>query len=175
MQVCETIIPVIQGQFRVSNSRTEVLSTVLGSCVAACLFDPVAKVGGMNHFLLPGSDPGAGNNIKYGAHSMEQLINGMLKLGAARHRIEAQLFGAGSIGGNFGHIGENNARFANDFVRAEGFALKKSDLGGGTGRRLKFYPGLGEAICNPFDIHQIEQQVTPAPPPAKDIGDVELF
>ena len=74
---------IVQGEFRVSRDPSEVLSTVLGSCVAVCLWDPTAKVGGMNHFLLPAA-PGQGDAkmLRYGAHAMEVLINEVLKLGS---------------------------------------------------------------------------------------------
>lgn len=75
-------VHIIQGEYKVINDPNVVLTTILGSCVAACLRDPVAGVGGMNHFLLPGSaNPGAGGGdaTRYGVHLMELLINGLLK------------------------------------------------------------------------------------------------
>ena len=85
---------IVQGEYRVSRDPSEVLSTVLGSCVAVCLWDPAAKVGGMNHFLLPAA-PGQGDAkmLRYGAHAMEVLINEVLKLGARRKALQAKLFG----------------------------------------------------------------------------------
>jgi chemotaxis protein CheD len=85
---------VIQGEFKVSDDPNVVLSTILGSCVAACMRDPVAGVGGMNHFLLPGQANGTGGEAtRYGVHLMELLINGLLKKGARRERIEAKIIG----------------------------------------------------------------------------------
>ena len=89
-------VHVIQGEYKVVNDPNVVLSTILGSCVAACLRDPVAGVGGMNHFLLPGSAmrrSSGGDATRYGVHLMELLINGLLKQGARRDRLEAKIFG----------------------------------------------------------------------------------
>ncbi|MEQ8294091.1 MAG: chemotaxis protein CheD [Roseovarius sp.] len=171
------VIHIIQGQFRVSDAADTEMTTVLGSCVAACLFDPFRKVGGMNHFLLPGNDPSAGNNIRYGAHSMEQLINAMLRAGAHRNRLEVQLFGGANVVQGLSRIGDSNAFFARDFVRQEGFILRGDDTGGTFGRRLRFRPATGAARVERVDparanIPQAEQPVRrPAPPACS----VELF
>ncbi len=88
-------VHVIQGEWKVVSDPDVVLSTILGSCVAACMRDPVAGVGGMNHFLLPGSADAlssGGDATRYGVHLMELLINGLLKKGARRERLEAKIF-----------------------------------------------------------------------------------
>ena len=72
------VITVLQGQYRVSDRSDAVMSTILGSCVAACIYDPGTGVGGMNHFLLPGADTGQGGSVRYGVHAMELLINALL-------------------------------------------------------------------------------------------------
>ena len=95
--------------------RMLVLTTILGSCVAACIRDPVAGVGGMNHFLLPGSAEamaGGGDATRYGVHLMELLINGLLKQGARRDRLEAKIFGGAKTIATFSNVGEQNAAFA---------------------------------------------------------------
>ncbi len=168
---------IIQGQFYVSDKPGEVIATVLGSCVAACLHDPVTRVGGMNHFLLPGTDPKASRNIKYGAHSMEQLINAMLRLGAQRNRIEVQLFGGAKVVKGLSNIGDQNAKFACDFTRNEGFRLTYQDLGGGSGRRLRFSPTTGRTMSVSFDATPMElDRARPAvTPPVPDSSTVELF
>lgn len=126
------------------------ISTLLGSCVAACLYDPVARVFGMNHFMLSNrryakempvcaSDAG-----RYGINAMELLINGMLKLGARKTYIKAKAFGGGSIipmtqsDGNFFCVGDVNARFIREFLDNEGIPLLTSDLGGERGRVVHF-------------------------------------
>jgi chemotaxis protein CheD len=171
------VIHVVQGQFHVSDRPEHELTTVLGSCVAACLFDPERKIGGMNHFLLPGSDPRAGRNIKYGAHSMEQLINAMLRLGAQRHRIEARLFGGANVVRGLARIGDSNSAFARDFVRQEGFILREAELGGTTGQRVRFLPASGRTRMQRLDPALHKLPATEARPTrrATTTGSVELF
>ena len=171
------VIHIIQGQFRTSDSPDTEMTTVLGSCVAARLFDPLRKIGGMNHFLLPGNDPSAGNNIRYGAHSMEQLINAMLRAGALRHRLEVQLFGGANVVQGLSRIGDSNAAFARDFVRQEGFTLRGADTGGTFGRRLRFRPATGVARVERVDPARADIPPTelPARRPAPPACSVELF
>lgn len=171
------VIHVVQGQFHVSDRSEHELTTVLGSCVAACLHDPERKIGGMNHFLLPGSDPGAGQNIRYGAHSMEQLINALLRRGAHRDRLEARLFGGANVVKGLGRIGDSNSAFARDFVRQEGFALRQTDLGGITGQRVRFQPTTGFARVERLDPARDKLPASEARPTRRPdaTGSVELF
>lgn len=175
--VKENIIHVTQGQFEVSNRAEDIMTTVLGSCVAACLHDPVAKVGGMNHFLLPGADPDARSNVKYGAHSMEQLINAMLRAGASRSRIEAHIFGGGNVVKGLSRIGDSNRVFALDFIRSEGFTLKSNDSGGTSGRRVKFSPTTGQSAVRRLDAGTADVQSTEKATPVRkqETGNIELF
>ena len=78
-------VHVIQGEFHVSDHPDVMLTTILGSCVAACVRDPLSGVGGMNHFLLPGEEGGEG--LRYGVQSMELLVNALLRRGARRDRL----------------------------------------------------------------------------------------
>ncbi|HCE6098490.1 hypothetical protein ACEPU1_33790 [Pseudomonas aeruginosa] len=89
------VIKLLPAEWRVS-SEPVALATVLGSCVAACLYDPTACIGGMNHFMLPDAAPGDGS-ARYGAHAMELLINALLKAGALRQRLQAKVFGGGNV------------------------------------------------------------------------------
>ncbi len=129
------------------------ISTLLGSCVAACLFDPVKHIIGMNHFLLgnkryakemPLSVTEAG---RYGVHAMELLINEMMRLGAGRRSLRAKAFGGATImsnqaeAGNFFCVGEINARFIREFLANEGIPLLAEDLGGPKGRVIHFSNG----------------------------------
>ena len=106
----EIKINLIQGEYRVVDCEHTVVSTILGSCVSACLRDPVAGIGGMNHFLLPGSNESEG--VQYGAYAMEVLINALLKSGARRDRLEAKLFGGARMVKGLIDIGQQNALFA---------------------------------------------------------------
>jgi chemotaxis protein CheD len=127
-----------------------ILSTLLGSCVSACLFDPIAKVSGMNHFLLankryskemPMSLTEAG---RYGINAMELLINDLLKLGAKRSRLRAKIFGgstlvAGLPESNFLCVGEVNKRFIHEFLALEAIPVDADDTGGQWGRVIHFH------------------------------------
>lgn len=132
-----------------ATGRDIALVTVLGSCVAACLHDPLLRVGGMNHFMLPDGDSADGGEpARYGVHAMELLVNELLKLGARRDRIEAKLFGGGNVLKSFtsNQVGTRNAQFALDYLRAEGIALLAQDLGGIHPRKVAFFPVTGRAF-----------------------------
>jgi chemotaxis protein CheD len=128
------------------------LSTVLGSCVSVCLYDATARVGGMNHFMLPG-DGGAGRpeslSSLYGVNAMELLINGMLKQGASKPRLRAKLFGAGCVMASLSdaRIGERNVSFVRAYLEAEAIRTVGSDLLGVHPRRVCYFPLSGRALC----------------------------
>jgi chemotaxis protein CheD len=111
-------VHVTQGEFHVMDCPETMLTTILGSCVAACMRDAVAGVGGMNHFLLPGADGAQG--LRYGVQSMELLVNALLRRGARRERIEVKLFGGARMMRGLTDVGSQNAAFATAFVRDEG-------------------------------------------------------
>lgn len=140
-------VNIVQGEYRVSDDGSEVITTLLGSCVAACMFDPVARVGGMNHFLLPGRGGHGltGEAERYGVHLMELLVNGLLRFGASRDRLQVKLFGGAMMVRKLTDVGSSNAQFARDFLRREGIAHVGGSLGGDTGRRLQFWPVAGRA------------------------------
>ena len=105
-----------QGEYGVSDESDLALTTVLGSCVAACIHDPVAGVGGMNHFVLARRNRGAsGDPARYGDHLMPLLIEGLLQAGAKLNRLEAQVFGGASPGNFVNSIGQDNLAFACGF------------------------------------------------------------
>jgi len=164
-----------QGEHYVTSDPDVMLTTILGSCVAMCLRDPAAGVGGMNHFLLPegsGSGPDAGR--RYGAYAMEVLINDCLKRGARRDRMEAKLFGGGRMFDALQDVGLANADFAERFLRDEGITLAGGSLRGAGGRRVQYWPVSGRALQRPVTDH------SPPPPAirlpvAPDAGAVELF
>lgn len=136
-----------------SCANATVISTLLGSCVAACLYDPERQIIGMNHFLLSSkrysqelpsvvSDAG-----RYGVHAMELLINDMMHKGADRRSLRAKTFGGASIfnkgeqAGNFLCVGEVNCRFIREFLANEDIPLDAEDLGGEHGRVIHFSNG----------------------------------
>lgn len=162
----------IQGDHIVSADPAVLISTILGSCVAACICDVAAGVGGMNHFLLPGRDEAEG--AQYGAYAMELLINGLLKTGARRERLEAKLFGGARMLNGLTDIGEQNATFARRFLRAEGIPCVAESLGGSNARRVLYRPVTGVVRQHRIDNSKAAF-VREAPKPARTFGDVEMF
>jgi len=138
-------ISVVQGECRVSDCPEIEMTTLLGSCVATCMCDPVAGVGGMNHFLLPYARSAAVSSERYGLHAMEVLINGLLKLGARKPRLQAKVFGGAMMGDVANSIGQQNAAFALSFLDDEGIPCIANSIGGLMARRLKYAPTTGRA------------------------------
>lgn len=171
----ERRVHVGQGEHHVSSDPDVVLTTVLGSCVALCLRDPVAGVGGMNHFLLPeGAGSGVGAGRRYGAYLMEVLINDVLKAGGRRDRLEAKLFGGGRMFDALTDVGAANAEFAERFLADEGIPVLGGSLGGVGGRRLHYWPVSGRARQRVVTDRAALPPSTP-PPPSLAAGDLELF
>jgi chemotaxis protein CheD len=175
----ERTVHVVQGEHAIFAEPNVVLTTILGSCVSACMHDPLARIGGMNHFLLPGDEESRhGEAMKYGVNAMELLINGLLQRGASRARLQAKLFGGAQVVQNLSDVGAKNAAFALKFLRVEGIACVGQSLGGESARRIRYWPESGRAsqfVLQKADrtAFQAERQSRPpAPPPADDI---ELF
>jgi len=175
-------VHLIQGEYKVMSDPDVVLTTILGSCVAACLRDPVVGVGGMNHFLLPGSMEAmaaGGDATRYGVHLMELLINGLLKQGARRDRLEAKIFGGAKTIATFSNVGEQNARFARQFLTDEGIKIVGESTGGEHGRKLEFWPTSGRARQHALTGAEaqrtvaLERRPIPAPKPAE--SSIEFF
>lgn len=168
-------LTVLRGEYHVAGEGV-VLTTILGSCVAACIRDPLVRAGGMNHFLLPGTAGRAGPDAhSYGVHLMELLVNGLLARGAQRHRLEAKLFGGARTVQGLSDIGALNAEFAQTFLRTEGIAVVGGDLGGDRGRRIEYWPASGRArqALLTGDTAFASQDAARPPPPQG--GTVELF
>ncbi len=168
---------IIQGEYRVSNKPETVLTTLLGSCVAACIWDPMLQIGGMNHFLLPGEDdPDSRDCERYGVHLMELLVNALLREGASRQRLNAKLFGGANMNSALADIGARNASFAQKFLRNEGISILGESLGGECARKVQFWPASGRArqMQLPKDVQPNEARKAPALSLAN-IGNVELF
>lgn len=170
-------VTVLQGQVRVSGASLMEFSTILGSCVATCLFDPEAAVGGMNHFLLaepPPNHPGEEVDVHYGVYLMELLINEMLANGASKARMRAHLYGGASLRAGMMPIGPANAKFALGFLEREGIPLVRSDLGSTCARRVDFRPGLGKVRCRIVE-NSFAPEPAAAPRREAEGGDIELF
>lgn len=167
---------VVEGEFHVSDDSDLVLTTILGSCVAACLRDPVARIGGMNHFLLPGDGDRAQSRDaeRYGVHLMELLVNGLMSRGAHRGRLEAKLFGGAKTIFRSSDVGAMNASFAEHFLKIEGITLLGGSLGGSSGRRVEYWPVTGRARQTSIgEVGPITATRAPALPLHD--GDLELF
>ena len=155
-------IHVIQGEYKVSSDPDVVLCTILGSCVAACMRDPVAGVGGLNHFLLPGNVGSGATGTeasRSGVHLMELLINGLLKAGARRDRLEAKIIGGAKTIATFSNIGEQNAAFAQQFLKDEGIKIVGINVGGDNGRKLEYWPVSGRARQIPLTGAETQKTV----------------
>jgi len=168
------VVPLIQGEIKVSARPLECISTLLGSCVSVCLFDPETGVGGMNHMLLAGKLLNDPNGIRASTNEIERLINATLKAGAVRTNLHAKLFGGAQITRGLTTVGETNGAFAESYLQREGIEVDASSLGGDKARRVHFWPTTGRVKM------KFVEDIVVAPPriprsAMKDVGDVELF
>ena len=142
---------ILPGEYYVTHTA-EVITTVLGSCVSACIRDPHAGCGGMNHFMLPEDGEGGGSwnesdhgaSARYGSYAMERLINGLFKLGARRSHLEIKLFGGGRILPTITDVGSRNVDFVRAFLKLEGLSIVAEDLGDVYPRRVVYFPLTGQ-------------------------------
>lgn len=179
-------INVNQGECHISCKDAVTLSTVLGSCIAACVRDRIACVGGMNHFLLAqqsgASKERFGASARYGAFAMEELINKVLTQGTGiKKNLEIKVFGGGNINAALNDVGAENSDFIRQFLRREGYPIFGEDLGGGFARRVLFKPVTGRAFIKRLDSMTGQSVVLqelaiagrkPIPAP---VDDIELF
>ena len=146
-----TMVIIYPGEFHVS--CTDVIATVLGSCIAVCIKDTKTGVGGMNHFMLPGDvrseDMFISASAKYGMFAMEQLINEMIKQGGSKKHFQAKVFGGGHVL-NFrktdGNIPESNIDFVRAFLKMEQIDIVREDVGGFTGRKILYFPDTAKVL-----------------------------
>jgi chemotaxis protein CheD len=146
---------IMPGQFFFT-CNDMLIVTVLGSCVAACVRDRVSGIGGMNHFMLPYSAGDAHSPVsaqmRYGTYAMEVLINELLKAGAKRENLEAKVFGGANVLQGFtgASIGERNAEFVRDYLKAEGIQLTAEDMNDIHPRKVYFFPRTGQVLVRKF-------------------------
>jgi len=163
-----------------------VLATVLGSCVAVCLFDPQRGVGGMNHFLLPGGETDRGRLTRFGAHAMEMLINEVMRIGGERHRLLAKVFGGGHVlpGITTQDVGGQNAMFALEFLKRESIPVVSQLLQLRQPLEVRFFPQSGRAMVRRLAVQATQsvaasetryQRVLKAQLQTDSGGDVTLF
>ncbi len=150
------ITTVHQGDCHISNKSDVTFSTVLGSCISACVRDKEANVGGMNHFLLAEQSGSAkdrfGASARYGAYAMEELINKVLKKGTGlKQNLEIKVFGGGKINSALNDVGASNVAFVHKFLGDEGYKIASEDMGGNFARRVMFDPTSGRARVKRLD------------------------
>ena len=146
------IAKLLPGDFYVTR-EDEVLDTVLGSCVSACIRNPKTGVGGMNHFMLPHPRNGervdswgsvASSATRYGSASMEQLINKILNSGGTRTDLEVKIFGGAKVLAAVTDVGQNNVEFVRLFLKQEGLKVVSEDVGNVTPRHIQYFPVTGK-------------------------------
>jgi chemotaxis protein CheD len=178
-------VKVLPGEHYVTQSSDEMIVTVLGSCVAACIRDPVARVGGMNHFMLPENEIGAwgeaSSSLRYGNFAMERLINDILKLGGRRSRFEIKLFGGANVLSIGASIGRKNCEFIEAYLAAEGLPITAQHLYGEHPRRVHYFPGTGKVFMlelrrqKEIEGMKVEESYRETLKKAPVTGSIELF
>ncbi|KAB2928589.1 MAG: chemoreceptor glutamine deamidase CheD [Dechloromonas sp.] len=175
---------ILPGEYFVSGQGM-LLVTVLGSCVAACIRDADAGVGGMNHFMLPddGGRDQLGTSARYGTYAMEVLINHLLKSGARRSRLEAKVFGGGAVLSSLAssNVGTRNAEFVLNYLKTEKIPVVAKDLLDSYPRKVYYFPDTGRALVK--KLHRVhndtlfsrERDYKDRLAGSKVEGDVELF
>lgn len=180
-----TVVKVLPGEHYVTDVPDEMIVTVLGSCIAACIRDPLIKFGGMNHFMLPQSADGtwgaASASMRYGNFAMEVLINEILSRGGRRERLEVKVFGGGNVLAGATPVGTRNAAFVESYLAAEGLTAVASHLRGSYPRRVHYFPVTGKVMMR--ELRRTDDQIvldtetsylTKLSTPPKS-GDIELF
>lgn len=139
-------VKVLPGEYFVTGENI-VICTVLGSCIAACLWDRILNVGGMNHFMLPEGDS-ADSSGRYGSFAMELLINEMVKLGSRRENMQAKIFGGGQVMANFTtmNVGERNTDFVTQYLQTERIPIVSEDVLDIYPRKVVYFPATGKAM-----------------------------
>lgn len=169
-----------QAGFRLTDDDTEVLSTVLGSCVAVCIRDPATGRGGMNHFLLPTPDTDFRDlesiAMRYGSFAIERMVNKLIAGGAERNRLEIKVFGGANMFDGTSQIGSRNADFVEEYLQTEGLGVIAANLRGNNARKVRYHPATGAAWVKRLSRHDdqpfiLERQVRAE----KKSGEVELF
>ena len=176
-------VKVLPGEYFVDTEDLLIMTT-LGSCIATCLWDRKARVGGLNHFLLPDAGGDAGDSGRYGSYAMELLVNEMMKRGASRTSLEAKVFGGGQViaGRDSMNVGERNTRFVLDYLRTERIPVVSKDVLDVYPRKVCFMPASGKAMVKRLaSTHAAALQAQDraaadnAVPSATGDGSVDLF
>jgi chemotaxis protein CheD len=178
-------VKILPGEYFVHQEDILIMTT-LGSCIAACLWDRNARIGGMNHFMLPegSGERGAIDSGRYGSYAMELLINELMKRGATRSTLEAKVFGGGQVisGMSTMNVGERNTNFVLDYLKTERIPIVSKDVLDVYPRKVCFLPASGKAMVkrlsptNPDALVAQERAAAQrAAPAATGGGSVDLF
>jgi chemotaxis protein CheD len=149
-----------------ASAAPTIVKTVVGSCIAVCLIDPVACVGGMNHFMLPAPAPDREESVdraRFGVHAMDLLVGALQKLGGQRRHLQAKIFGGGhvlQIPRHAESVPERNIRFINEYMVAEGIPVLCRDLGGYLPRRIHFATATGKVQVKRLGAQTLRQKRT---------------
>jgi len=158
---CAWIAQVLPGDYYVTTAP-EVITTVLGSCVSACVRDPVIGVAGLNHFMLPTQGGGAmqaGDALRYGCFAVERLINELVKHGALRERLEIKVFGGGKVIAGMSDIGRKNIDFIHEYFETEGLRIAAEDTGGTWARRVRYHASSGRTMIQRLETQEASDVV----------------
>jgi chemotaxis protein CheD len=177
-------VKILPGQYHAA--REGAITTVLGSCVSTCLWDPLERIGGMNHFMLPGDTASPGSpwaaSARFGVYAMEVLINEMLRMGADRRRLVAKVFGGAQLLSGFDRldVGAKNSEFVLEFLRVEGIRVLAKDLLDVCPRKVHFFVDSGKVQVKrlslaPSDPVQKREREYLSRLAGKSGGEVELF
>jgi len=185
----QVIAKLLPGDFYVT-TNDEVLDTVLGSCVSACIRNAKLGIGGMNHFMLPrpsgnGHDTwdtgAAGRATRYGSASMEQLINRILKAGGTRADLEVKIFGGGRVLKTLTDVGDHNVTFVREFLKQEGLRVTSEDVGDTCPRHVQYFPLTGRVrvrhltSSHTTDVASQDEQFLKGLEKTPVAGEIDLF
>lgn len=159
----QEVVTIHPGEYFATADDT-IISTVLGSCIAVALFDPAAKIGGLNHFMLPGEMSRdefiQSPNAKYGMYAIELLVNELMKLGVKKKNIVAKVFGGGAVlrlfDGNVTSIPQSNIDFTFEYLNKEGIPILASDVGGREPRKIFLFPRTGKVLLKRIQPSQVD-------------------
>jgi chemotaxis protein CheD len=177
-------VKILPGQYHAT--RKGAITTVLGSCVSTCLWDPVERIGGMNHFMLPGDTASPGSpwaaSARLGVYAMEVVINDMIRLGADRRRLVAKVFGGAQLLAGFDRldVGAKNSEFVLDFLKVEGIRVLAQDLLDVCPRKVHFFVESGKvqvkrlALAPSEPVQRREREYLKRLD-GKRSGDIEIF
>lgn len=157
------VAKILPGEFYVTFADMAI-STVLGSCVSACIRDKKLNIGGMNHFMLPGNSDifnPLSASARYGSYAMEILINEILKRGASRENLEAKIFGGGNVVESMttSNVGKRNAQFVIDYLGFESIPITAQDLLDTCPRKVVFFPATGKVLMKRLRSGGVDREI----------------